>query len=423
MIVRSRAVFESPDRTCLYGQKSLKPARLVCKKKPRSLLYIRERHPRFFNLGEERETNSMKAFIRNTVILTLMCVAGCGGGTSSPTPVAFLYMVGQGANAVLGNDVLSDGELGTLVVNQFSTVPIPVALTLTPSKTFLYVANSTSNSVSGFGINHASGVLTPIGNAIPPTPVGTSPVGLGVSPNSQFLYVLNQGSSNISIFSIDSVRGLLTAVGSSVAVPANPQFLVVSPTSAFLYVSAATQISAFAINSDGTLTPVGAFTAGTDIRGMVIDPKGQFLYAADRGANQVASFSIQGSGALTTVSGSPFAAGTQPVMVAIDATGTFLYTADTGSNTTSAYKTSSGALTPVSGSPFSTAGSGVTNPTPVFVTVDATNQFLYVGNTGSRDVMAFTINSTNGTLNGTLTVATNSPFTQSIAPQWLLSTR
>jgi 6-phosphogluconolactonase len=370
----------------------------------------------------ERETNSMKAFIRFIAIFLVFAVGGCGGGSSSPTPVAFLYTLGQGANAVLGLNVLSDGELGVLAVSQFPTTPIPVALTLTPSKNFLYVVNSTSNTVSGFNVNHASGDLTPIGNALPPTPVGTTPVSLGVNSSSQFLYVLNQGSSNISIFSIDSVRGILTGVGSPVAVPANPQFLLVSPTSALLFVSSGTQISAFSINADGTLSPVAGspFTVGTDIRGMVIDPKGQFLYAADRGANQVASFTIQGSGVLAPVGGSPFPAGTQPMMVAIDSTGTFLYTANQGSNDSSAYKISSGALSPIVGSPFPTAGPGVVTPTqPVFVTVDATNQFLYFANTGSRDISGFTIKSTDGTL----TAVTNSPFTQTIAPQWLLSTR
>lgn len=358
-----------------------------------------------------------------------MTMAGCGGSSSSsPIPVAFLYVVGQGSNSILGRNVLSDGEVGVLAVPSFPTNPIPVAMALTPSKNFLYVANSTANTVSGFNVDHATGDLTPVGNAVPPTPVGTMPVGVGVNSSSQFLYVLNQGSSaiagssTISIFSIDSARGFLTAVGSPVSVPPSPQFLVVSPTAALLFVSGGTQISAFTINSDGTLSAVAGspFTVGTDIRGMVIDPKGQFLYAADRGANTVASFSIQSSGVISPVAGSPFAAGTQPVMVAIDSTGTFVYTANTGSNDSSAYKASSGALAQISGSPFSTAGPGtVTATQPAFVAVDATNKFLYFGNAGSRDISGWTINATSGAL----TAVTNSPFAQNVAPQFILSTK
>jgi 6-phosphogluconolactonase len=364
----------------------------------------------------------MKAFICTTTVFAIMALAGCGGSSSTTVKVAYLYTVGQGANAVLGFTEQSDGELAGLSVPQFSSNPIPVAMALTPSKNFVYVANSTANTVSGYALNHASGVLTPVGNAVPPTPVGTNPISVGVDSTGQFLYVLNQGSNNILTFSIDSVRGLLTPVGSPVAAPANAQFMVLSSSSGFLYISSGTQISGFAIGSGGALTAVAGspFTAGTDIRGMAIDAKGQFLYAADRGANQVASFSIQSSGALAPVAGSPFAAGTQPMMVAVDSTGTFVYTANEGSNDSSAYKASSGALTQVSGSPYATAGSGVvTASQPVFVIVDITNKFLYIANSGSRGIMAFNINATDGTL----TAVTNAPFGQVVAPQALLSAK
>jgi 6-phosphogluconolactonase len=365
----------------------------------------------------------MKAFIRIMAALAMVAVAGCGGSSSTTTTkVAYLYTVGQGANAVLGFTVQSDGELAGLGVPQFATNPIPVAMALTPSKNFFYVANSTANTVSGYSLDHATGFLTPVGTAVPPTPVGTNPISLGVDSSGQFLYVLNQGSNNILTFTIDSARGLLTATGSSVTVPANSQFLVVSPSSGLLYVSSATQISGFAIGSGGALAavPGSPFTVGTDIRGMAIDPKAQFLYAADRGANQVLSFSIQSSGTLAGVAGSPFGAGTQPVMLAVDSTGTFLYTANVGSNDASAYKISSGALTQVSGSPYSTAGSGVvTAAQPVFVVVDVTNKFLYIANSGSRGIMAFTINSSDGTL----TAVTNAPFGQVVAPQFLISAK
>ncbi|HLW51233.1 MAG TPA: beta-propeller fold lactonase family protein [Candidatus Angelobacter sp.] len=360
--------------------------------------------------------------MRIIAVLAIMAIASCGGSGTTTVKIAYLYAVGQGANAVVGLTVQNDGELAGLSVPQFSTNPIPVALAVTPNKNFIYVANSTSNTVSGYSLNHGSGFLTPVGTAVPPTPVGTNPIAVGVDSTGQFLFVLNQGSNNILTFSIDSVRGLLTAVGSPVTVPANSQFMVVSPNSAFLYVSAGTGISGFAIGPGGALSAVAGspFTAGTDIRGMAIDSQGQFLYAADRGGNQVASFSIQGSGVLAAVSGSPFAAGTQPMMVTVDATGKLLYTANEGSNDVSAYTVSSGALTQVSGSPYGAAGSGVvTAAQPVFVTVDATNQFLYIANSGSKGIMAFTIKASDGTL----TAVTNSPFGQVIAPQVLLSAK
>src|SRR5262249_52969431 len=125
----------------------------------------------------------MNALIRTLSLLLVIALAGCGGSSSS-TPVspgiAFLYMVGQGSNTVHGFAVRNDGQIASLPIATFPTVPIPVAMALTPSKNFFYVANSSSNAVSGFTVDHISGVLAPIGTAVLPTPVGTNPVSLGV---------------------------------------------------------------------------------------------------------------------------------------------------------------------------------------------------------------------------------------------------
>jgi 6-phosphogluconolactonase len=384
----------------------------------------------------------MKALIHITALLLVICAAGCGGGNGAITtigsPQALLYVIGVGSNNINGFQTTTIGQVESLAIPAFATNPIPQSLALTPSRAFLYVANSISNTVTGFTVNHTSGDLTPVGTAILPTPVCPSPstcnfnpMGVAVDSAGKFVFVLNLGSTlpvvapSISVFSIDPARGLMTEVGGSpFAAPANPEFMVASPTSEFLYVSSGSgTITTFSIGSNGMLSPVGlplSLGAGADVRGMVIDTPGKFLYATDHGNNQVASFSIQSSGALAPVAGSPFAAGTQPIMAAIDSTGTFLYVANQGSNNVSAYKVSAGVPTQVSGSPFATAGSGVVNPTqPSFVAVDPTNAFLFVADQGTRDIMVFNIKSTDGTL----TMVANAPFGQVVAPTWLLSTR
>lgn len=366
----------------------------------------------------------MKAFIRILfLVVPAMLVAGCSSSSSTP-PIAFLYVVGKQANNIVAFNEAPSGAISGHSIATFATEPIPVAMAATPSKNFVYVANSTSNVVSGYALNHSTGVLTPVGTAISPTPVGTNPVGVGVDSTGQFLLVLNQGSANISVFSIDSTRGLLTQVsGSPFTVPATAQFMTVSPTAGFLYLSngAAGTISVFSIASNGSISQISGspFTAGTNIAGTTIDAKGQFLYAADSASNTVASFSIASSGALSPVAGSPFAAGTQPVAVAADPTGTRLFAANEGSNNVSAYTVSSGVLTQVSGSPFATAGSGVlTASQPVFVTVDVTGGFLYVANQGSGSIAAFSINPATGMLS----IVTDPPISAT-APLWLLSIR
>ena len=384
----------------------------------------------------------MKAIFTVTLLFIIVLLSGCLGSSSSSTAptLAFVYVVGQGDNSVHALAEKSTGDLQPLSISTFLTTPRPVSIALHPSKNFLYVPNLLSNTVAGFGVDHATGVLTPIGTALPPTPVCVSvavcsnPIAAAVNTGGQFLFVLNQGSaspavpSSISVFSIDQTRGLLTAVSgspfafASLAAP-NPQFMAISPTQGFLYVSngSAGNISAFAIGTNGTLTELGGspFSVGASATaaGLAIDPKGQFLYAADSANNKIASFNVAG-GPLAAVGSVP--AGTKPVAVAVDSTSTFVYSANQGSNDVSAFKAASGALTQVAGSPFLVQPNGsVGTPQPIFLTVDASNTFLLVANFGSSTVSVFGIKSSDGTLG----LVTNSPFVQSVAPLWIVSTQ
>jgi 6-phosphogluconolactonase len=369
----------------------------------------------------------MKALITITSLFMIVLLSGClGTNNSSIAPtLAFAYVVGQGDNGIRAFNVTSVGDLQAQSISSFPTNPRPVSLVVHPSANFLYVANLTSNTVSGYNIDHTTGVLSPVGTAQPPTPVQSQPVAVGINSTGGFLYVLNQGSASISVFSIDPNRGLLAEIaGSPFPTIANPQTMAVSPTSGFLYVGngALGTISGFNIGANGALAQLGGSPfsagAGTTLAGLTIDPKGQFLYAADSANNQIVGFNVAANGVLTAVAGSPFAAGTNPVSIAVDATSSFLYSANQGSNNVSAYTISAGALTQVAGSPFAVL-TAVAVPQPVFLTVDVTNTFLYVANLGTSSVSAFGINSKSGALG----LITDSPFPQSIEPLWIVTTK
>lgn len=101
------------------------------------------------------------------------------------------------------------------------------------------------------------------------------------------------------------------------------------------------------------------YVTGSSPTNVIVDPNGKYAYIVDYASSAVSAYSVNATtGALTAVKGSPFAAGTDPEYVAVDPAGKFAYVPNVGSTNISAYTIqSTGALKPVKGSPFTGARS------------------------------------------------------------------
>jgi 6-phosphogluconolactonase len=227
---------------------------------------------------------------------------------------------------------------------------------------------------------------------------------------AQFAYVANSGSSNVSAYRIGA-NGTLTPVpGSPFATGSYPQSVAVDPTGEFAYVanSGSSNVSAYRIGANGALTsvPGSPFAVGAPPNAVAVDPTGKFAYVTNPSpSNEISAYSIGANGVLTPVPGSPFATGSyDDLSVAVDPTGKFVYAANARNNDVSAYGIgANGALTPVPGSPFK-AGS-----LPLSVAVDPTAKFVYVAN--AEGVSAYSIGA-----NGALTQLLGSPFPAGFLP-------
>lgn len=185
---------------------------------------------------------------------------------------------------------------------------------------FVFTANG-DGTVSGLTVDVENGKLTHNGYAL----AGIEPVDLEVSRTERDLYVLNQGSaspgsSTITHFKIDIATGRLSPFGLPTVLPEGfPSDLLLSPDGATLYVSNTLlgSLSAFAVAADGSLTPVtgSPFTiAGSQPRGLAIDPLGRFLFSANSSSNDISVFDISPlDGSLS--SEQRFSAGGSPVDV------------------------------------------------------------------------------------------------------------
>jgi len=168
-------------------------------------------------------------------------------------------------------------------------------------------------------------------------------------------------------------------------------------------------VSAYSINADGSLNTLTNYTVGTSPRFILVHPAGRYLYTANHGSANISALEItQTTGALTTLTNSPFGTSANPYSMAFDPQGRFLYVGHESAAVAavSAYtvNTATGDLTQISGSPFAVA----VGSTPVSVHVSPDGKHLYVGSSQSTiNGHAFSIDQSTGAL----TQIQGSPFT------------
>jgi 6-phosphogluconolactonase len=329
-------------------------------------------------------------------------------------PARFAYVVNYSGQNVSAYSV--DSATGTLAAISGSPFavegawPYPRAIAADPSGRFAYVSNSNNYTISAFTIDAVAGALASAAGS-PYTTGAAVPYQIAIDPAGRFAYVGTTG--NLLAYSIDAATGALTALaGSPFDAGTMPLFITIHPTGEFAYVTNYTSsaVSAYRVNATtGALSAVTGSpfaTGGANPSSIAVDPTGRFAYVTNSNGGSVAAYAIDtATGTLTPVAGSPFAAGGCPMSATVDPTGKFVYVADTGcggAGSVLAYTLDSatGALTPVTGSPFA-AGVGAYS-----VTVDPTGRYAYVTNLTVGTVSAYTIQ----TVTGALTPMAGSPF-------------
>ncbi|HZT01058.1 MAG TPA: beta-propeller fold lactonase family protein [Steroidobacteraceae bacterium] len=159
----------------------------------------------------------------------------------------------------------------------------------------------------------------------------------------------------------------------------------------------------------------GSSTASADVTNVAVSctnsvqagTTGKFAYTADNAGGKIYAYAIdQTSGALTPVSGSPYADGTAPAAVSLAPNGKFAFSASDNGTKINAFTIdqTTGALTAVAGSPFST-GFTIGSAFPD-IAVDSQSAHLYLASAGDAKVAGFSIDATTGAL----TALAGSPY-------------
>jgi 6-phosphogluconolactonase len=325
---------------------------------------------------------------------------------------------------------------------------------------FSYSTNTADNVISGFSVDAYTGALVSVG---PPVPAGRSPYALVSSGDKQHLYVANSDSNDVSVFAVDQNSGeLTTAPGSLFAAGTRPRAVARFRSTLFVANAGSDNLSVYRVDQkSGVPTPWSPafYATGTGPSVMAIaagsGPYGvpPILFIANAGSNDISAFWILGAygpeQALESVEGSPFRSGNSVTSLAFGAAAGegILYAANANGvdATISGFSIdpNTAALTSLPGFPFAlpscnyiaatgtylyaTAGTnvlgysidpqtGALSPLPGFpvavgansdsISIDPTNQFLYVRNGSTGTVIGFELNGATGEL----TPMPGSPF-------------
>jgi Lactonase, 7-bladed beta-propeller len=278
---------------------------------------------------------------------------------------------------------------------------------------FVYVMNGTAGTNSGvaeFRIDPATGVLTLFGNAsVPVTNTNEGP--MAATPQiGGFVYVAQWFTKTIVLLRADPDSGVLTQ-SRVVSVPElqSPTGMITDPAGKFLFMADGNgfQIFVFSIQASGDLLPVGGSPVkiSQPPQWLTMDASGKFLFVtAD---HEVFGFTVAGNGALTPTTGSPVTVrpafisvgkGEKGVRGVIDLGARCLFFSDAINPVMYVFSVGAdGALTPVPGSPFQT---GMTGFAPA---VDPSGRFVFIG---GAIVPALSVNQATGAL----TPVPGSPF-------------
>jgi len=239
---------------------------------------------------------------------------------------------------------------------------------------------------------------------------------IGGVGTTSILYVTNNGSNNVSGYSINTTGGTLTAIpGSPFSNVSGPSAIAVSSNGFFAYVtnSRTNNVTAFRVSTEGALllvppTPANPNPVAVDAApgALAISPDTKHLYVANSGADTVAAFNIETAGSLTLIPQTaghvnPIAvSGSDPLSIAISENGKFLYVANSGSNDVTAFSIGATGLVSLiapsgaNSNPIRTGGT-----VPKGMVISPNGSFLYVANSGSHNVTVFQIGA-----NGLLTL-------------------
>lgn len=374
--------------------------------------------------------------------------SGSGGG-SSAGGTQFVYTADALSFDVSGFQMGSGGLLTPVPGSPLTIPSAPPAindpLSLAQAGKYLLVESMSPDMGTGiltYAIDFKTGALAQVNTPTPPSSnhafLASGPI--AVDQSKMVAYVPGEsitifpngssGAAALGAYAVNSDGSLSPLKGSPYSIPA--ETVALDPLSRFVYVIYNGQISVMMRNSDGSLggmapgspmnlpgspasTPLEACSFGSQA---VASPSGNFLYVTCGGSTSLNVFAVESSGQLASVQTlSPATPDDELSGVAINPAGTLLIATKETANAITVFGVdqASGKLTPVA--------TAVAGTRPNSVAFDTSGAFAYVTNgssliskdfsiPGSNNLSAYAVSKT-----GQVTTLSGSPYTTGDAPR------
>ncbi len=181
------------------------------------------------------------------------CPSGGGGSTTSDW--VYVSNASAGSTRISAYDI-GNGSLAAISGSPYNIGFAPVAMSVSPSNAFLYVAtlpNATNPGIYMFAVNSSTGALSTAngGNALITTQVSS----MDISPDGNFLFVVDVLGTSLTEYQINTSTGLL-ALGTTLPLP---------PTTCVLAGTPVTQSCTVKVAPSGQFVVASLGSAGTII--------------------------------------------------------------------------------------------------------------------------------------------------------------
>jgi len=267
------------------------------------------------DVAGKNSTVSAYAVDPKTGALTLLNVVSCRG--EGPAHIAVdktgkaLLAANYRSGSLALMPILADGRLGEVTgfAQHHGIGPKPRAegphahgAAFSPDNLFALVADRGLDQVLIYRYDRSKGTLTPNDPPLFDATPGAGPRHLAFHPSGRILYELNEPGSTVTVLAYGAAGGTMSRLQEITTLP--PGFTGTSATAQlqtdragrFLYASnrGADNIAVFAIDSaKGTLTPVEhVSTQGKTPRDFSLDPTGGYLFAANQNSDTIVVFRV-----------------------------------------------------------------------------------------------------------------------------------